>query len=98
MAKYILSTEAQNSLSDIKTYSDKNFGWKRAKTYLQSIRKRMQALADNPSFGIVREDLNVGYHSDFVGSHTIYYRIQPSYIDIIDVLHQSMEPSKHIVN
>ena len=58
----------------------------------------MQALADNPLLGMVREDLKVGYHSYFVGSHTIYYRIYLTHIGIIDILHQSMEPSKHIVN
>ncbi len=98
MAKYILSPEAQNSLSNIKVYSNKNFGSQRTKTYLQNIRNRMQALAENPSRGIIRDDLKVGYHSDFMGSHTIYYRVQPTHIDIIDVLHQSMEPSKHIAH
>lgn len=98
MAKYILSPEAQNSLSNIRAYSIKKFGTERTKTYLQNIRKRMQALAENPSLGIIREDLKVGYHSDFVGSHTIYYRIKTTHIDIIDVLHQAMEPSKHIID
>jgi len=98
MARYVLSPEAQNSLNDIKKYSIKNFGIKRTKTYLQIIRKRMQELAKNPSRGIIREELKAGYHSNFVGSHTIYYRIRSSHIDIIDVLHQSMEPSKHIIN
>ena len=97
MTKYFLSPEAQNSLRNIKAYSNKNVGPQRTKTYLQNIRNRMQALAENPSRGIIREDLKVGYHSDFVGSHTIYYRVQPTHIDIIDVLHQSMEPSKHII-
>lgn len=98
MAKYILSPEAQKSLRKIRAYSIKKFGTKRTKTYLQNIRKRLQALAENPSLGIIREDLKVGYHSDFVGSHTIYYRVTTTHIDIIDVLHQAMEPSKHIIN
>jgi len=98
MAKYILSPEAQKSLRNIRAYSIKKFGTKRTKAYLQSIRKRMQALAENPSLGIIREDLKVGYHSDFVGSHTIYYRVKTTHIDIIDVLHQAMEPSKHIID
>ena len=97
MGKYKLSTEAQNSLHSMKTYSDKTFGKQRTKAYLQNIRKRMQALADNPLLGIVREDLNVGYHSDFVGSHTIYYRIYSTHIGIISILHQSMDPSKYVV-
>ena len=98
MTKYILSPEAQKSLINIKAYSLKNFGAKTTKTYLTNIRNRMQALAENPKKGTIREDLKVGYHSDFVASHTIYYRIQPTHIEIIDVLHQSMEPSKHIID
>ena len=98
MSKYILSTEAQNSLKDIKLYSVKNFGKERARQYLIDIRMRMITLAVNPFRGIVREDLKIGYHSEFIGSHTIYYRIQSTHIDIIDVLHQSMDPSKHIAD
>ncbi len=98
MSKYILSTEAQNSLRNIQIYSTKKFGKGRTRYYLTDIRKRMKALAENPSRGIVREDLKVGYHSDFIGSHTIYYRIQSTHIDVIDVLHQSMDPSKHITD
>lgn len=99
MTKFILSPEAQNSLKSIRAYSIKNFGTKRTKIYLQSIHKRFHELAENPSHGIIREDLNVGYYSNFVGSHTIYYRVKkPAHIEILDVLHQSMEPSKHIPN
>ncbi len=96
MSKYILSTEAQNSLRKIQIYSTKNFSKERTRQYLTDIRKRMKALAENPSRGIIREDLKVGYHSDFIGSHTIYYKIQSTHIDVIDVLHQSMDPTKHI--
>jgi len=96
MTKYILSPEAQNSLHKISTYSIKNFGTKRTKTYLQDIRKKMQALAENPLLGRIRKDLKPGYYIDFIGSHTIYYRTQSNHIEIIDVLHQSMEPSRHM--
>ena len=98
MSKYILSTETQNSLKEIQIYSTKKFGKERTRRYLTNIRNRMDALAENPSRGIVREDLKVGYHSDFIGTHTIYYKIQSTHIDIIDVLHQSMDPSKHITD
>ncbi len=98
MSKYILSTEAQNSLKEIQIFSIKVFGKERTKLYLTDIHKRMKALAENPSRGIIREDLKVGYHSDFIGSHTIYYLIQATHINIIDVLHQSMDPSKYITD
>ncbi len=98
MSKYFLSPEAQKSLTSIRDYSIKNFGTKRTKAYLQNIRTKMQALSENPMLGTKRHDLRVGYHSFFVGSHTIYYRVNLSHIEIIDVLHQSMEPSRHILN
>jgi len=98
MAKYFLSPEAQNNLNEIKDYLIKKFGNKRTKAYLQSIRKRMQALAEKPLRGIVREDLKIGYNCDFVGAQTIFYLIKPNDIDIIDVLHQSMDPTRHISN
>ena len=98
MAKYILSVEAQKSLLNIKIFSIKNFGNKTTKNHLQNIANRMQILAEEPTLGSIREDLKVGYHSYFVGSHTIYYKVKPTHIEIIDVLHQSMEPSKHIIN
>ncbi len=98
MANYVLSPDAQNSLRDIKQYSIKKFGKDRTKTYLKNMRRRMKDLAENPSRGIIREDLKVGFYSDFIGSHAIYFRIRSSHIDIIDVLHQSMDPSKHIAN
>ena len=96
MARYKLSPEAQKSLIDIKAYSVKNFGKKRAITYLQKIRTRMLELASNPNRGALREDLKIGFYSEFIGSHTIYYRIKDNDIEIIHVLHQAMEPSKHI--
>ena len=87
MAKFILSPEAQKSLNNIRTYSIKNFGTNRTKIYLQSIRERFYQLAENPSLGIVRKDIKAGYHSNFVGSHTIYYRVKSTRIEIVDVLH-----------
>ena len=53
-----------------------------------SIRERFNELAENPLHRIIRNDLNVGCYSNFAGSHTIYYRVKQTHIDIIDILHQ----------
>ena len=96
MVEYLLSPEAQQSLQEIKNFSVKNFGKQRAKTYLEDILNRFREPAANPSLGKKRNELNAGYYSSFAGSHTIYYRTKPGLIEIIDVLHQSMEPTRHI--
>jgi len=92
MPKYVLSPASQISLKHILDYSTKNFGRPRAKLYMSALRNRMLQLAESPLLGQKRDEIKVGYYSYFEGSHTIYYRIQSSHIEIIDVLHQSMEP------
>jgi len=96
MAKYELSLEAQNSLKGIKSYSLKTFGARQTEVYLKSIQNQMKKLSRNPTMGMERKDLKIGYYSYFVGSHTIYYLVIKDNIVIIDVLHQSMEPSIHL--
>ena len=96
MSKYVLSLAAQESLVNIKAYSIKTFGKKRTALYLKALRDRMRILSESPLTGIERSDIKKGYFSYFEGSHTVYYRITETHIDIIDILHQSMEPSTHL--
>jgi toxin ParE1/3/4 len=97
MAKYLLSPQAQTSLKNIQAYSLEHFGKKQTTAYLKNLRDCLRDLAATPSKGTARDDIKKGYHSYFVGSHTIYYRISNGYIGIIDVLHQRMEPTRHLL-
>jgi len=96
MSKYVLSPAAQESLLNIKAYSIKTFGKKRTTVYLKALRDRMRILSESPLMGTARNEIKNGYYSCFEGSHTIYYRIAETHIDIIGILHQSMEPSTHL--
>ncbi len=93
MSKFVLPPEAQLSLKQIKTYSSKQFGTARTNRYLNEILLAFRALVENPDMGRNSDELMSGYCSYFVGPHTIYYRIKPDLIEVIDVLHQSMEPT-----
>lgn len=96
MPKYILSPQAQSSLKNIRLYSLKHFGQQQTTKYLKELRNKMKGLAKTPQSGQERNEIKSGYYSAFVGSHTIYYRIANNQIEIIDVLHQSMEPMRHL--
>lgn len=96
MRPYIISPEAQGSLKQIKKYSLEHFGHQQTVKYLQRIMHRLNELSHNPSLGMVRDDIKPGYYSSFIGSHTIYYRMKNDCIEVIDVLHQSMEPSRNL--
>jgi toxin ParE1/3/4 len=96
MANYVLSANARKSLREIKAYSTRTLGAKQTTLYLKKLRDRMAFLAEKPRLGEARDDIKMGYYSYPEGSHTIYYKIFADHIAVIDVLHQSMEPSRHL--
>ncbi len=96
MTQYFLSPNAQKSLRKIKTYSLKQFGEEQAITYLKLIEKKLQMIAKSPDIGRKREEIKKGYLSFLAGSHVVFYRKAKSHVDIIDLLHQSMEPYRHL--
>lgn len=97
MGNYVLSSNAQKSLKEIKSYSTETFGKRQTKIYLEKLQGRMRTLAENPKRGKTRDKIKVGYYSYLEGSHTIYYKILADHIAIIDILHQSMEPERHLL-
>ena len=51
---------------------------------------------ENPDIGRKREEIKKGHLSFLAGSHVIFYRESKNHVDIIDILHQSMEPYRHL--
>lgn len=96
MCQYLLSSQAQQSLIQISQYTLENFGQQQKKNYLKMLRDRMRAAAKNPEKGRERSEIKVGYYSVQAEKHHIYYRTRDTHIEIIDVLHQSMEPKIHM--
>lgn len=95
--RYILSPNASRSLESLKQFSLEHFGERQTKSYLHDLLESMEQIAANPQIGRIRNELLQGCHSWFVGSHTIYYRERQGHIEIIDILHQSAEPSRYIL-
>ena len=96
MTQYILSPNAQKSLGNIKTYSLEDFGEKQTITYLKLIEKKLQMISESPDIGRNREEIKKGYLSFLAGSHIVFYRKAKNHVDIIDILHQSMEPYRYL--
>jgi toxin ParE1/3/4 len=94
--KYLLSPQAQQSLLQISHYTLNNYGQQQKKKYLKMLRTRMRTAAKNPEEGQERNDIKAGYYSLRAEKHPIYYRVRDAHIEIIDVLHQSMEPKLYI--
>lgn len=96
MAKYVVSPQAARSLRQISQYTLDHFGHRQQKKYLRDLRAAMRAAAKQPHHGRDQAEIKPGYRSVASGSHRIYYRMQDTHIEVIDVLHQSMEPALHL--
>ena len=94
MLQYLLSPQAKKSLVQISQYTYENYSQQHATQYLTMLRERLREAAIAPQKGLDCRDVNAGYYSFRAGKHHLYYRIQDSHIEIIDVLHQSMEPKR----
>lgn len=93
MTEYVLAPKAVASLRAIAKKSNDLFGRERTRQYIAALNDQFELLAEFPEKGRERNELKIGIRSCPEGSHMIYYRIKDQHIEIVDVLHQSMDPS-----
>ena len=53
-------------------------------------------LAENPERGVRRGYVHDGYRVLFVGSHAVYYNATSDSVHVVRVLHESMDPDRHL--
>ena len=91
-----ISGPARRDLAQIGAYTRKEWGKRQKSAYLAGIKARFLDLRDTPGMGTDRRDMNEGLRSHPVGKHVIYYRETKRYLVIVRVLHQNMEPARHL--
>jgi toxin ParE1/3/4 len=92
---YTLTQAADADLADIARYTVGRWGYEQAETYLLAFEDAFQKLAAFPDTGRPIEE-RAGYFRHERGSHAIFYRKEPEGILIVRVLHQRMEPRRHL--
>jgi toxin ParE1/3/4 len=96
MAKIIISPLARTDLAEIGIYTEKHWGKQQRKNYLDQLKNRIHRLVKNPSQGRQYHELPkspYGYHE---GRYVIFYRPTANGIEIIRVLHDSMDFPRHL--
>ena len=97
MANYKLSGEATKDLTGIYIYSIRNFGFKQAKTYLQTLDNFFIELANRPE--LARDASIFVYNLKYYNfkSHVIFYRyIDDKSVLIIRILGKHMDFIQHL--
>jgi len=94
--RYQFTDKAERDLEGIIDYTVQEWGVSQANTYLDGLESRAQLLAENPDLGMARETLFAGLLSFPYESHILYYVKHTRGIVIVRILHQHMDPVKHL--
>lgn len=97
MPVYKFTSKAEQDLESIVDYTLARWGHVQAGEYISELETRAQILADNADLGVMRDSIREGLLSFPFHSHIIYYVKQSHGITIIRVLHQRMDPVKHMI-
>lgn len=96
MPQIVKSPKAEIDLEDIWLYSFERWNEHQADQYYDELIDGIKRLTDNPKLGKPCESIRRGYRSLQINRHVVYYRVQGQTIDIVRVLHERMEPTRHL--
>lgn len=96
MKAYRLTQSADRHLQEIWRYSKDHWGRARADAYLQELEAALDKALARPSLLRSRPELGVGVYALRAASQMIYALIADDVLIVIAVLHQRMDPRRHL--
>lgn len=90
-ARFRLTPRAAADLNHIAVYSLRKWGRQQTTAYLKALNERFLWLAEVPEIERARTELLPELRSFGEGSHIIFYRARETIIDIVGVVHMSMD-------
>lgn len=95
--RVFISPAAEADLADIYDYSHARWGETQAAEYIDTLVTRFKWLAVNRPLWQARADLRPGLYGRTEGRHLIVFRDGGDHLQIVRVLHQRMDPARHLV-
>jgi len=96
VAEYRLRPKARSDIDAIWDYTVQSWGVQQALHYLNRLRDVCTELADNPELGKCRDELYKGLRVYPSGKHLVFYLIIENGIDVVRILHGSMDVQRHL--
>ena len=96
MGGYRLSPAAQADLESIRDHAVTHRGEPQAEDYTRNIQVACEALIEGTMVSRSAEEVRAGYRKVAVGSHVMYFRIQSDTLEIIRILHKSMDVERQL--
>ena len=96
MRSFHLTAQAKEDLRNIGLYTQETWGRIQRNKYLAALDKCFHRLAETPALGRSCDEVREGYRKLYEGRHLIFYRPVPGGIEIVRILHGSMDIERHL--
>ncbi|HQN50658.1 MAG TPA: type II toxin-antitoxin system RelE/ParE family toxin [Phenylobacterium sp.] len=93
---YVLTPRAQSDIEDIWDFTVERWGVAQAERYVRQLQPTLEGVAARPRQGRACDDIRPGYFKIGSGSHLVFYRLTSDGIEIVRILHQSMDIDSHL--
>lgn len=96
MNSYRLTPAARHDLSLIWDFTRESWDRDQAEVYVNEIRAAIERIAADPARGRACDAIRAGYRRYSIGGHLIFYVEGAETVDVIRILHQRMDPTRHL--
>jgi toxin ParE1/3/4 len=96
MTAYRFTPAARRDLSEIWDYTERRWDPQQAEKYANEIRAAVERVAEDPRRGRAVDEVRDGYRMFAVGSHLIFFIEGADDITVVRILHQRMDPNRHL--
>lgn len=93
---YFISHDALSDLDEIWLYTAETWSEQQADYYYGLIVDEIHAICLNIHSGVSLNHIREGYRATKVKSHFIFYRMTPTSIEIIRILHERMDIERRL--
>lgn len=91
-----LRPKAKEDLGSIADYTLEKWGSQQEELYLRLLKQALDSLSDNPHLGHPMNKVLPGLRRLLVGGHIILYFVTERHVDVVRILHHSMDIIRHI--
>jgi toxin ParE1/3/4 len=92
---FLLKGHARKDIEAIRTYTISTWGNQQWLKYKETLRQRMQALANNPKLGLLIDEVSENAYRFPDGKQVFYYLKREKDVVFVGILSSSMAPEKH---
>ncbi|WP_152352726.1 type II toxin-antitoxin system RelE/ParE family toxin [Brachybacterium subflavum] len=96
MSRFRLTPAAQRDLSEIWDFTESRWDASQVESYLRDILNAIERAAADPDRGRPVDEIRQGYRRYATGGHLVFFVRRGDRIDVIRILHQRMDPSRHL--